>query len=160
MSQWVQWATDQGYPNCRRADSSEFVFPICYSKCRFDNKYYCTFFATRGRIYKLGFYIWATLLLVPALYHSSHVIYHVFSRGSPDQLSTITASIPFWETHFERVENINGILRFIASICFLWRIGAIGSVLVASINIFVKRPPFSSVNLKKYWYDSYHMKFR
>ena len=99
--------------------------------------------------HKLGFYIWATLLLVSALYHVilKSCDYHVFSRGSPDQLSTITASIPFWETHFERVENINGILRFIASICFLWRIGAIGSVRVASINIFVKRPPFNSVNL-------------
>lgn len=64
--------------------------------------------------------------------------------GTPFHLSTITASLPFSWTHLVNVENIMGILLLIASICFLCKMGEIGSVLVASINIFVNNPPLSS----------------
>ena len=72
---------------------------------------------------------------------------HYSPFGGPLQFSTNTLSSPFWLTHFCKAAKIIGIRRLIASMCFLWRIGAIGSVLVASISIFVSKPPFSSVRL-------------
>ena len=79
----------------------------------------------------------------------SGIKFHCGLSGRPFHVSTITASLPHSWAHLASVWKTMGMRRLMASICFLWRMGEIGSVLVASISIFVSKPPFSSTRRSK-----------